>query len=278
MQAGFIFIVLLITGVVSPSLMAQPINDAKLKMIENQRNLMTLRSEKRQYEYELAELELRKPKDETTTARISDIEESISLADDIIINVSATISRQRLLIATLEKGTPPSALDIALNKALSSNLADMSKNLNDNEAAQKEIALLRSLLKQEARIGTSKRAARTEIDVAEEQQIAEEEFLNLLALFSSGAADESEDKPLRISGRTNGTSYTDNTVLSYLGHNQYHTETAVRSGSMTFTVDGKPWRLTIPEDEDNAIYIIIYDLRNEGTPRMVMFNKALLLE
>lgn len=47
---------------------------------------------------------------------------------------------------------------------------------------------------------------------------------------------------------------------------------------MTFTVDGKPWRLTIPDDEDNAIYIIIYDLRNQAKPRMVMFNKTLLLE
>lgn len=247
-------------------------------MLENQRNLISLRNEKRQYQYELGELVLRDIQDEPSMTLIADMKDSISLADEIINNVSATVSRQRLLITTLEKGTPPRALDIALNKALNSNLAEISKSLSDNEAAQKEIAILRSLLKQEARIGSSKRASRTDIDVAEEQQVAEEEFLNLLALFSSGGADESEDKTLRISGQSKGKKLSEQTILSYLGHSQYHTETTVYHGNMTFTVDGKPWRLTIPEDEHNAIYIIIYDLRNQASPRMVMFNKALLLE
>lgn len=244
-------------------------------MLENQRNLITLRNEKRQYQDELSELMLLNPRDE---ANFNDLQDSITVAEEIILNVSTTVSRQRLLIATLEKGTPPRALDIALNKALSSNLAEITKSLSGNEAAQKEIALLRSLLKQEARIGSSKRASRTEIDVAEERQVAEEEFLNLLALFSSGGADDSEDKTLRISTQSQTETFSEQTVLSYLGHNQYHTETTVYHGNMTFTVDGKPWRLIIPEEEDNAIYIIIYDLRNKTKPRMVMFNKALLLE
>ena len=278
MPTASTFIVLLIASVFSTTLSAQPLNNAKLKMLENQRNLITLRGEKRYYQDELSELVLRNPADETTIALIDDVQESITIAEEIINNVSATVSRQRLLITTLEKGTPPRSLDIALSKALSSNLTEITKGLGDNEAAQKEIALLRSLLKQEARIGISKRASRTEIDVAEEQQVAEVEFLNLLALFSSGGADESEDKALRISVQTKNESFSEGTVLSYLGHNQYHTETTVYSGNMTFTVDGKPWRLTIPDDEDNAIYIIIYDLRNQAKPRMVMFNKTLLLE
>ena len=278
MKTGFILIVFLVASVYNTTLCAQTLNNTKLKMLENQRNLITLRSEKRQYQQELAKLSSIRPKDKASTALIDDIKESIIIAEEVIINVSATVSRQRLLISTLEKGMPARSLDIALNKALSSNLAEISKSLSGNEAAQKEIALLRSLLKQEARIGASKRASRTEIIVAEEQQVAKEEFLNLLALFSSGGADESADKTLRISGQSNLKKFSEETVLSYLGHNQYHTETTVHYGNMTFTVDAKPWRLEIPESEDNAIYIIIYDLRNQSKPRMVMFNKALLLE
>jgi hypothetical protein len=259
------------------AIFAQPINEAKIKLIENQRNLIHLRNEKLAFQAELAALLEAPSNNDQTAAEGDELRELITLTETIIQNVAQTVSHQRLLIATLEKGSPPSALDIALNKALSADLTALARNMPESEAAQREITLLRSLLKQEARIG-AQRSSQGNVSVAREQQVAEQEFLNLLALFSGGTADEAADKPLKIAGLSREGTYQSETVLSYLGHNQYHTETEVQAGEMTFTIDDQPWRITIPEQDNDAMYIVIYDVRNRDKPRLVMFNKALLLQ
>ncbi len=67
----------------------------------------------------------------------------------------------------------------------------------------------------------------------------------------------------------------------YLG---YAVETATefvdnnQAAVVTFTIDERPWQLSITEQEDRATYIVIYDTSNAEKPRLVMFNKMLLLE
>lgn len=279
MRSSVALILSFTLGVLGSIAYGQPINDAKLKLIENQRNLITLRNEKLYYEKQLAKLQSQEGRNSPKlTNTIDDLKQSIVLAKEIIGNVSETIARQRLLIATLEKGTPPTALDIALTRALGSNLAELAKKLSGNEAAQREIALLRSLLKQEARLGDGGQSGLNTIHLADDQKLAEKEFLNLLALFSGGVVDELEDKYITVTGNLKGSPYVQKAYLSYLGHHQYHMEATVQPGKMTFTVDGHPWYLNVPEDEAGAVYIIIYDLRQPNQPRMVMFNKSLLLE
>ena len=259
---------------------AEDSDGVRLKLIENQRNILQLRKEKLQNEEELkAALELQESDNNPELKnRTKELKDDIAQAEDLIQNLSASVSQQRLDLLTLERGSPPSSLDIALNKALNSNLPELAKKLANNEEARKEIARLQVLLREETRVGAPLPSTSTSVSVALEQSVAEEEFLRVLSLFSDGDADESADKILKISGISNRTPYVEKETLSYLGHSQYHMETIVHTGEMTFTVDERPWQLSITEEEDRATYIVIYDTSNTEKPRLVMFNKILLLE
>ncbi len=260
---------------------AKPIDQTRRQLLENQRNIVYLRKEKRLFQKELQQA-IRQQKHSDNPAAlqvdIDDIKDSIAIADELISNISALVSQQRLLLTTLERGTPPTALDIALNKALNSNLSELTKSLANNESARKEVAKLRALLKQQARLGAPEPAVGNTVINADKQQQAEGELLRLLSLFSNDTADNAEDKIVQISGTTNNKPFTEDGILSYLGHNQYHMETTVYSGKMTFTVDGRPWQLNVSPKENQATYVLIYDAGNRIEPRLVMFNKALLLE
>ena len=268
-------------------LQADPISKARLQLIENQRNIIHLRKERQLYQRELQAIldskqsstaNNRRAKEARLSAKIQELQQDIELADELIANISLLVSQQRLALATMERGSPPSALDIALNKALSANLPELARKLSSNKSAKKEISRLRALLRQQAYLGTPTPRTKTSVSLANEQHIAEEEFLKLLSLFSAGTADESEDKPIKITWTADRTPYVEEETLSYLGHGQYHLETTVYSGKMTFTVDGRPWQLSVSKEEDNANYVIIYDNSSENEPRLVMFNKSLLLE
>ncbi len=273
----FILLFLLCNG---PALFAVAIDDTRQQLSENQRNILHLRKEKQQFMIELraAQLTLGKPDSNYSAADILELREDILLADELIESLAAIISRQRLLLASMEQDSPPTALDIALNKALNSNLPELAKKLANNKAAQKEIARLRAILKEEALLSSHMPTYGDSVSVAEAEPMAEEEFLRLLSLFSGGTADEADDKNIKITGSADRKPYVKEEILSYLGHNQYHMETMVNTGRMTFTVDGRPWQLSIPPEEEGAIYIIIYNLSVEKKPRLVMFNKSLLLE
>ena len=122
--------------------------DNRKQLFENQRNLIMLRKEKQAYVKELQEAEAeRKLSTEVDAidAEILNLKDSIDIAKILVENASELVARQRSLLATLEKGVPPSALDIALNKALKSNLPKLLTGLSNNEAARKDIAQLKNL-------------------------------------------------------------------------------------------------------------------------------------
>lgn len=254
--------------------------DTRKQLFENQRNLIMLRKEKENYTEALQGAEARRElsiETETIDAEILDLKDSIEIAKTLIKNASELVARQRRLLATLEKGAPPSALDIALNKALKSNLSELLKNLSSNEAARKDIAQLKILLKQQTRLDVNSSSNSYSVALAQEKKLAEDELLRLLVLSSDGNADEAADKTITISGTTENNLYSEENILNYLGYKQYHMETTVYSGNMTFTVDDRPWKLDVPEKDNQAIYVVIYDTAKEE-PRLVMFNKSLLLE
>lgn len=259
---------------------AEDIDQLRLNLIENQRNILQLRKEKQETEIELENIRVELAINSSPGLKdlIGQLQDEINQTDQLLQNLSDSVSQQRLDLLTLERGTPPNSLDIALNKALNSNLPELAKNLANNEAARKEIARLQILLKKEARVGAPRPSTSTSVSVAIEQKIAEEEFLRVLSLFSDGEADESIDKPIKITGISHRTPYFENAILSYLGHQQYHMETTVHVGKMTFTVDDRPWQLSVGEEENGATYIVIYDTSSAENPRLVMFNKNLLLE
>ena len=254
--------------------------DTRKQLFENQRNLIMLRKEKENYTKALQGAEAQRElsiETETMDADILDLKDSIEIAKTLIKNASELVARQRRLLATLEKGAPPCALDIALNKALKSNLSELLKNLSSNEAARKDIAQLKILLKQQTRLDVNSSNNSYSVALAQEKKLAEDELLRLLVLSSDGNADEAADKTITISGTTENSLYSEENILNYLGYKQYHMEATVYSGNMTFTVDGHPWELDVPEKDNQAIYVVIYDTAKEE-PRLVMFNKSLLLE
>ena len=256
--------------------------ETRKQLFENQRNLIMLRKEKKTYTQALQKAEARRElgiETDAIDAEIFDLKDSIDIANILIANASELIARQRLLLATLEKGVPPSALDIALNKVLKSNLPELLKNLSNNEAAHKDIARLKILLKQQTGLATDLNNNSQSISLVQKQKIAENELLRLLALFSRGSADDdqAEDKTITINGSTEDGSYSEENTLIYLGYQQYHMELTVYSGNINFTVDNRRWEFTIPETEHQAVYIVIYDLAKEE-PRLVIFNKSLLLK
>lgn len=249
------------------------------KLQENQRNIIHLRKERLLFQRELKELQLEESSPELE-AEISDIKESIEVADTLIENISEFVSEQRLALSSVKSNSSTlSALDIALNKALNSNLPALAKNLSQSKGAREEIVRLRKSLQQQARLKPRKyNTNQTKVSIAPSQAIAQEEFLRLLSLFSNGNVDEGEDKIINISGLNSGKSISEDEILSYLGHNQYHMETTVYTGMMTFTVDNRPWYIEIDENENGATYVIIYDTDKKDKPRLVMFNKGLLSE
>ena len=95
--------------------------EIRKQLFENQRNLIALRKEKKTYTQALHQAEARRElgtETDTIDAQILDLKHSIDTANILIENTSELVARQRLLLATLEKSVPPSALDIALNKSL----------------------------------------------------------------------------------------------------------------------------------------------------------------
>lgn len=254
------------------------------QLLENQRNILLLYKEKQFFINELAGQQANQAtdsgdsSDQALQSLIIETIDSIAVADTLIASSKALVSEQRLTLTTLERREPPTALDIALNKALNSNLPELAKNLSNNEGARKEISRLRALLKQQARLGINTPSTHNSVSHAGEQHLAEDEFLRLLSLFSSGTVGEKEDKTIKITGLAENQPFTEEEILSYLGHDQYHMETIVYSGKMTFTVDGRPWQLYVSPEEDQSTYVIIYDIADATEARLVMFNKSLLLE
>lgn len=264
---------------------ADPATETRKRLLENQRNLYLLRKEREEYRSELEkalqQLKYGDHSDELAT-EISGLRDSLAMADDIINNVNETISRQRLLLGALERATAASTLDMALNKALNANLSDVAKKLAGNENARRELVRLRSLLKQQAGLSTANTLEMpSAVSFAAEQQKAQDEYLRLLEVISTDSykgEDDSEDKPIKISGIDDREPFTHKDTLNYVGQSQYHLETTVYAGKMTFTVDGHPWHLTVPPEENKSTYIVIYDDANPARPRLVMFNKSLLTE
>lgn len=280
-------IIVLVSSILLPQPLQANTNSAFLetekRLLENQRNMYRLRKERDELQQELRVALLRQERgtdSEDVRELIADLRDSIDIGDTIIDNLNDTISRQRLLLSTMERATAPSTLDMAINKALNANLSELAQNLADNEQARQDVARLRSLLKQQAGLGIRYEETPSSVSYAAEQQLAEDEFLRLLELFSSNYEEQpSQDiKAIKITGIENGEPFSINRQLSYLGHSQYHLETVVHEGKMTFTVDGRPWHMTVPPEEDKATYIIIYDVAGSEQPRLVLFNKSLLGE
>ena len=270
----FITCILILSG---NNVFSQTAEDIRQQLIENQRNIAQLRSEKQDYEEKLYQLELILDDSESYKAKLEELKTNIELTETMIDNISAVVSGQRLLLATLESGENPSSLDIALNKALSTNLTELAEDFSHDEQAQKEIARLKKLLREESRIG-SRAAGNDTLVVATDQQTAEKEFLHLLSLFSSVDLDEAEaipDKSVMIRGSRSGELFRLQDTINYLGQSQYHMEFTAYEGDMSISIDqGKPWRFHIPEKDNGATYILIYDLTNQLRPRVVMFNKS----
>jgi len=257
----------------------------KRRLYENQRNIIRLRKEQLLLEQEIQKAQTSMAElteDNTEAVKLKDQvrinQEYIALIDDVIPNITQFISEQKQGISLLEKGTNPSALDTALSKALNSNLPELLKNLSTNELARKEVIRLRSILKQQSLLRGKTPRTESTVSLANDEFIAEGEFLRLLGLFSGGDADEAEDKLVRITGTRNDKPYMQEEILSYLGHNHYYIEMIVHSGDMTFSIDGRPWQLNVAETEDDAPYILIYDTTKTNDPRLVMFNKSLLAD
>lgn len=264
--------------------LVDPATQTRKRLLENQRNIYMLVEEREEYRLELEELLLEQDDGDDSEALQQDIDEvrdHLVTADLIIKNVNETISRQQLLLQTLERAVAPSTLDMALNRALNANLSELAKNLSGNEEARKELARLRSLLKQQAGLGVRHYDLPSTVSYAAEQQMAEDEYLRLLEVLSSSSNDKDKtdkQKLIKITGYHDDSRFAEEDFLNYVGHSQYHLETQVHSGKMTFTVDGHPWHMTVSPEEDQATYIIIYDVAKADNPRLVMFNKSLLTE
>lgn len=264
--------------------LVDPATQTRKRLLENQRNIYLLIEEREEYRLELEDLLLEQEDGDDSEELQEDIDEVrdyLTTADTIIKNVNETISRQQLLLQTLERAVAPSTLDMALNRALNANLSELARNLSGNEEARKELARLRSLLKQQAGLGVRHYDLPSTVSYAAEQQMAEDEYLRLLEVLSSSTNDKDktdQQKLIKITGFHEEGRFAEEDFLNYVGHSQYHLETQVHSGKMTFTVDGHPWHMTVSPEEDLATYIIIYDVAKADNPRLVMFNKSLLTE
>ncbi len=64
--------------------------------------------------------------------------------------------------------------------------------------------------------------------------------------------------------------------FEFLGKNQYRAEARVEKGKQLFEVGNNKFRRTIPESDDNEVYVFIYDAKRLSRPRLVIFNKALM--
>lgn len=277
-------LVLCVSGVSSAYALLDPATQTRKRLLENQRNIYLLLEERKEFQQELDEL-LAEQQDgddsEDLQAEIDEANDNLTTADTIITNLNDTISRQQLVLQTLERATAPSTLDMAINKALNANLSELAKKLAGNEEARMELARLRSLLKQQAGLGVRHYELPVAVSYAAEQQMAEDEYLRLLEVLSSSGDDEDDTnkrKLIKITASNNEGQTSQEDFLNYVGHSQYHLETRVHSGKMTFTVDGRPWQMTVAPEEDDATYIIIYDVAKADNPRLVMFNKSLLTE
>lgn len=263
---------------------ADPATETRKRLLENQRNIYLLRDEQEDYRRQLVVAQSRYDNGDHSkllTAEIADLKDSIHTADVIIGNVEDIISRQRLVLDALERAIKPSTLDMALNMALNANLSEMAKKLASNEDARRELTRLRTLLKQQAGLGTTNLEISNPVSYAAEQQMAREEYLRLLEALSTDTYkgdDKAPDKLIKIAGTSNNKPFTEKDFLNYVGNSQYHMETTVHKGKMTFTVDGRPWHITVAPEEDKATYVVIYDAAKANHPRLVMFNKALLTE
>lgn len=261
-----------------------PATETRKRLLENQRNVFLLREEREEFRQDLKDALLDQEDgddSEALQAEIRELRDTVKTADVIIKNVNDTISRQRLLLDTLERASAPSTLDMALNKALNANVSELARKLSGNEEARKELARMRSLLKQQAGLGERHYEIPSAVSYAAEQQMAEDEYLRLLEALSTDSDDKDiadRQKPIKITGINDDAPFTEQDYLNYVGHSQYHLETTVHSGRMTFTVDGRPWHMTVSPEEDEATYIIIYDVAKADKPRLVMFNKSLLTE
>jgi hypothetical protein len=255
----------------------------KYRLSVDQANILILRREHLQFQKELlvvqAQLEKASAKEKLALrAEIDEINELLAIAETLVTNVSIMTFKEQQRIAMLVRGAPLSALDTALNKALNSNLPELLKNLSSNEAARKEVIRLRSILKQQSLARREPVRENNSVALADNEFVAEEEFLRLLSLFSNDSADEAEDKLIRITGTRYEKPYIQEEILSFLGHEQFYAEAFVHPGAVTFSIDGHSWQLQIDLEEGVAEYIIIYDLSNLIEPRLVMFNKLLLSE
>jgi len=64
--------------------------------------------------------------------------------------------------------------------------------------------------------------------------------------------------------------------FGYLGHGQYIVETKLRNGDATFVVGEQRWKYTVPEQDDNLIYMFLLDTASNPM-QLYYFRKDLLL-
>lgn len=62
----------------------------------------------------------------------------------------------------------------------------------------------------------------------------------------------------------------------HVGRDQYRAEAVVSAGKQSFVVRKKSYRRTIPEADEGAVYVFIYDAKRLTRPRLVSFRKSLL--
>lgn len=64
--------------------------------------------------------------------------------------------------------------------------------------------------------------------------------------------------------------------LEFLGEEQYYGEFPLAAGAHKLTINLKQYKIHIPDEQDGATFVLIYDARNHRSPNLVFFNKALL--
>jgi hypothetical protein len=64
--------------------------------------------------------------------------------------------------------------------------------------------------------------------------------------------------------------------FEFLGHNQYRLVAPVEAGRQTFKINTWKFRRTIPDDDDGARYVFIFDGRRLSRPRLVMYPEYVL--
>lgn len=246
---------------------------------------------RRDYDLTLEELQAVQAQIESLSTNITSLLEDIALADVLMDNINVIVARQRVRIEQLARGNQPSALDTALSKALEKNQQQLALTRAANAAALEEIARLRALLtdimrsRERDEATASLQLPQTPLPdqpmdddtLRAERRHAQNEHARLLDLFNQTDPEQRPPKPIVVAGEMDGRlPYRSAQSMVYLGHGQYHLETPLRAGAVTFIIDRKHWQKNVHASNDNAIFVILYDTADESAPRLVVFRKSLL--